>query len=146
MKLHKEPLPESLNWIDFHVDPVIGKKVDIPEKLEDGEEMPEYETIRICLRYLRIKEINEMQDDVYNINAELKGRRTGKVTSKFNYSLFMEKKMEIAIVEWENITDEEGNPVEVNMENIRLLPGWIGESLIEIIDEMNDLGPEILGE
>lgn len=170
MRLQKEQTDASLNWVELYVDPKTGRRVDIPDSSEEGmttpesdeseaeqeivksdvleeeTKVPEHETIRVCLRYLRVQEINDMQNKVYNINAEMRGRRTATVKSEFNYGLYMERKMETAIVAWENVQDEKGKPAKVTVENIRLLPGWIGVHLIEVIDEMNDMGTEILGE
>lgn len=146
MKLRKEQTEESFAWKEFHLDPASGKKVILSDAKDGVEEIPAHETIRICLRYLRVKEIHDMQTSVYNINAEIKSRRSGKVTSNFNYALYMEQKMLTAITAWENIEDEQGNLADISVDNIRLLPGWVGAEIVEAIDEMNDLGIEMLSD
>jgi hypothetical protein len=125
-----------LNWQDFYVNPETGQEM---KKDDEGAEL-----IRIGLKFLQSGEVNDIQNDVYNMQAKVKGRKSGTVESRFNIGLYHERKMLSSIKSWENVTDEETDELlPVTLENIRCLPAWMGAELINTIDEMNNLNVEI---
>jgi hypothetical protein len=125
-------------WFSFKVDK------ESAERLPDDAEGDSVEPIKICLKYLKAGELDSLQDRRLKTNVR---RSTAVVESDFRYSDFAARKRALAVVDWEGIIDEEtGEKLAITPANMKYLPAWLSEWMIETIDAMTQLEEEELGE
>jgi len=132
LELRRDEMAEELEWREFLVVSGSVRKAssDIPKE--------EVEIIKVALKYLTTDEQNQLQDRA--LEARIKGR--GRVVrGQFKYSEYARKKLASAIVKWDGVTLD-GMPAPINEETVGLLPGWIGEEVMDTINDMNELAEE----
>lgn len=132
-------------WFDFFNDPKTDTEVkgEVNEKLVESGEV---EKVTVGLKPLTFDEINQFHDKAANVKLEMRKGKAGVTTPTFKYSDYVARKLHAAIKEWKGIIDDAGKIEPITLENVKCLPGWIGERLVDLVDDMNSLGPELEGE
>jgi len=122
---------EMLNWKEFFV----NAKNNQPWHKNDPEE--DKEIVRVGIRLLTNEESNNITEDLLDKRALDKGK-----TRTYRYSANVLRKMDAAIVQWEGITDAEGQPALVSEKALALLPNWVAEGILKEINAMNGLSED----
>lgn len=116
------------------------------ETASDGCELPD--RVQVWVRMLLGRDHNEVTNAMIKTQTERgkRGRRRAVVKTDVDLGLAVALKLEKAIVRWEGIEDEVGQPAPVTRKYIDLLPAWIQNRLTEVVNEMSTLDEELEGE
>lgn len=140
---------QELIWVDFEVDAETSARIILDEKgnrkYSTSTKPPEI--IRFGLKFLSTGESNAITDEVYKTQTNFKaGQRSGSIESTIDHSKLVEMKLAAAIVKWEGILDAKGDPAPVSRETIQMLPAWVSDSLLEVVNDMNVVSEKLEGE
>jgi len=121
--------------------------------IEQGEEFPE--RVQFWIKMLTGKENDDIQSAVISTRtARHRVKRAGRATrsatasveTDIDVALSSRMKVKAAVVKWEGIEDENGNPAPIADKYIDLLPGWMRDDLVDRISDTSNLTEEELGE
>jgi len=101
-------------------------------KLRDSEKT-KYKELNLVMRQLTWGLQNELQDEAL--------RELPDGTSKFQYKIFKEAKIEKTIISWD-AKNEKDEPIDINLKIIRSLAPEIAEAIIRAYDTATLLGGE----
>lgn len=149
MRLKPVDAEQELVWIEFEVDPQTGARIIVDEngKRKYSKSTQDPEIVRFGLKFLTTGESNTITDEVYKTQTNFKaGQRSGSIESTIDHSKLVEMKLAAAIVKWEGILDTKGNVAPISRETIQMLPAWLTDSLLEVVNDMNVVGDKLEAE
>ena len=126
-------------------------------KLESGvEPVPPEEKITIHCQRLAFDDKRDVEDSMIEVSGKRLQRASNLDEVGMNYTIGAVKKKRIraSVIGWENVLDEEGNPIKFKLENFYELLmcnanlsakdyGSLEEALLEKIDEVNTFADSI---
>lgn len=155
---NNEPLRKDGEPFIFDENGVIGlpKPID-PQEREEFDSEPtatdldhdQPERLIFKLKLLLGRDHNKITQAIVKTqtrNVRRRRRNLPTIDTEINLALACNLKLKAAIVEWEGIEDEDGNPAEITLENIDILPAWIQTDLVDHITTMSLIGEDEMGE
>jgi len=115
---------------------------------EPGSDIPEKLVFKI--RMLQGRDDSIINKEMIKTKTSAIGgnrqRRLSRVETEIDTSQVTIMRLELSIVEWEGIADEDGNPAPINRKYIGLLPSWLLTDLTERIEDMAGITEDESGE
>lgn len=129
-----QPTAAELFEYIIYIDPKTGK--EWADKDQNGDPIGEgYEEAKFWLADLPANKVNRIRDELYSFKTD--------GTSILKIGLSVEKKIQAAVKKWDGVTDFKGNPAPITPKALGQLPSWVQNRLIDKINELNSLSPEL---